>query len=113
MLATPANGPTDKHAPSVDRLFESLAKVQGAATLALVLTGMGSDGERGARAIGKVGGEVWAESEETAVIFGMPSAAIATGAVSRVLPLFALLTELQARVKRVPTGEHDTVRRSP
>ena len=61
---------------------------------------MGIDGERGVKAIGKAGGEVWAASEETAVIFGMPQAAIGTGAVSRVLPLFTLLVELQERVRR-------------
>ncbi len=100
VLASPLNSPADKHAPSVDRLFDSCARTLGAQAFAVVLTGMGIDGQRGVRAIGKAGGEVWAEAEETAVIFGMPQAAIATGAVSRVLPLFTLLVELQARVRR-------------
>lgn len=103
IVTTPENTPDDRHAPSVDRLFESVAKTSAAQAFALVLTGMGNDGERGVRAIGKAGGEVWAESEETAAIFGMPSAAIGTGAVSRVLPLFTLLSELRARVKRMPS----------
>lgn len=98
-VATPAPGPKDKHAPSVDRLFQSAAKVLGRDALALVLTGMGNDGEEGARAVAKAGGEVWAEAEETAVVYGMPRAAVATGVVKRVLPLPELTAELAARLK--------------
>jgi two-component system chemotaxis response regulator CheB len=78
---------TDAHAPSVDRLFSSAAKVAPAGTRALVLTGMGSDGAKGALALKKAGVEVWAEAEATAVVFGMPGAAIKSGAVTRTLPL--------------------------
>ncbi|HEY0093248.1 MAG TPA: chemotaxis response regulator protein-glutamate methylesterase [Archangium sp.] len=87
VLGTPPPTMQDKHAPSVDRLFMSLAEVFGSKTIGVVLTGMGSDGAVGAKVIRKAGGEVWAESEETAVIYGMPQEAVATGAVSRVLPL--------------------------
>ncbi|MCY1079775.1 protein-glutamate methylesterase/protein-glutamine glutaminase [Archangium lansingense] len=87
VLGTPPPTMQDKHAPSVDRLFTSLAEVFGSKTMGVVLTGMGSDGAVGAKVIRKAGGEVWAESEETAVIYGMPQEAVATGAVSRVLPL--------------------------
>lgn len=87
VLGTPPPTMQDKHAPSVDRLFMSLAEVFGSKTVGVVLTGMGSDGAMGAKSIRKAGGEVWAESEETAVIYGMPQEAVATGAVSRVLPL--------------------------
>jgi two-component system chemotaxis response regulator CheB len=87
VLGTPPPTMQDKHAPSVDRLFMSLAEVFGSKTIGVVLTGMGSDGAMGAKSIRKAGGEVWAESEETAVIYGMPQEAVATGAVSRVLPL--------------------------
>lgn len=83
-------GPGARHVPSVDHLFTSLAQAVGAEALGLVLTGMGQDGAAGARALARVGAEVWAESEETAVVPGMPAEAIATGAVSRVLPLEAL-----------------------
>lgn len=79
--------PSDKHAPSIDRLFSSVAEVLGDRSLGVVLTGMGADGALGARAIAAAGGQVWAEAEQTATIFGMPQEAIATGAVSRVLPL--------------------------
>ena len=87
VLGTPPPTMQDKHAPSVDRLFMSLAEVFGSRTIGVVLTGMGSDGAAGAKVIRKAGGEVWAESEETAVIYGMPQEAVATGAVSRILPL--------------------------
>jgi two-component system chemotaxis response regulator CheB len=87
VLGTPPPTMQDKHAPSVDRLFISLAESFGPKAVGVVLTGMGADGALGAKAIQKAGGEVWAESEETAVIYGMPHEAIATGAVSRVLPL--------------------------
>ncbi len=79
--------PGDAHAPSVDRLFTSAAKVAPPGTRAVVLTGMGDDGAKGARALEKAGVEVWAEAESTAVVFGMPGAAIKAGAVKRVLPL--------------------------
>jgi len=98
-LRTPASEATDKHAPSVDRLFRSVAVSLGAAALGVVLTGMGSDGAQGARAIRDAGGEVWAESEESAVIYGMPKEAIATGAVRRVLALADLGPALVTRLR--------------
>lgn len=80
--------PGDKYAPSVDRLFISAAKhFAGRDLLAIVLTGMGDDGRGGVLAVRQAGGRVVAESEETAVVFGMPQQAIRTGAVDAVLPL--------------------------
>jgi two-component system, chemotaxis family, protein-glutamate methylesterase/glutaminase len=87
VLATPHPTMQDRHAPSVDRLFQSMAEAFGSKAVGVVLTGMGADGAAGARAIHRAGGEVWAESEETAIIYGMPQEAVATGSVSRVLPL--------------------------
>ncbi|MDY7229945.1 protein-glutamate methylesterase/protein-glutamine glutaminase [Hyalangium rubrum] len=86
-LKIPAQGGKDRYAPSADRLFTSVARTLGSKALAVVLTGMGSDGAAGVREVHHAGGEVWAESEETAVVFGMPQEAIATGVVRRVLPL--------------------------
>ena len=77
----------DRYQPSVDVMFESVAAIYGSRSLAVVLTGMGSDGSKGVRAIKSAGGEIIAESEETAVVFGMPREAIATGTVDRVAPL--------------------------
>jgi two-component system chemotaxis response regulator CheB len=99
-LFTATVSPADKHAPSVDRLFESAARALGPDALGLVLTGMGGDGSAGARAIKGAGGTVWAESEDSAVIFGMPREAIDAGAVSRVLTLAEIGPALVAEAKR-------------
>jgi two-component system chemotaxis response regulator CheB len=82
-----ANRSEDKYTPSVDRLFETAAKEVGTGLLAVVLTGMGDDGRAGVAAVSQCGGDVIAESEETAVVFGMPQQAIRTGVVGQVLPL--------------------------
>lgn len=63
------------HRPSVDRLFESVAKAAGAAAVGVVLTGMGSDGAAGLARIRRAGGRGLVESARTAVIDGMPAAA--------------------------------------
>ena len=85
----------DKYKPSVDRLFESAAKHLGADLLAVVLTGMGDDGRSGVRSVNLAGGSVIAESESTAVIFGMPQQAIRTGLVDQVLPLGEIASAIQ------------------
>jgi two-component system, chemotaxis family, protein-glutamate methylesterase/glutaminase len=100
VLHTPPTVSGDRHAPSVDRLFGSMARALGPAALGVVLTGMGADGAEGARALAAGGGEVWAEAEESAVVFGMPQAAIATGAVRRVLPLAQLGPALRVHARR-------------
>jgi two-component system chemotaxis response regulator CheB len=63
---------SEPHAPSVDVLFESAVAQLGPAVLGVVLTGMGSDGLRGARAIRNAGGRVLAEAESSCVVYGMP-----------------------------------------
>ena len=77
----------DRYAPSVDRLFVSAAKHFGEELLAIVLTGMGSDGRAGAEAVKNAGGTVVAESEESAVVFGMPAQVIQSGVTDAILPL--------------------------
>lgn len=73
--------------PAVDPLFRSVAQVFGAATLGVVLTGMGNDGGLGASAISNGGGSVVIQDEETSVVWGMPGAVRAAGAAAAVLPL--------------------------
>jgi two-component system chemotaxis response regulator CheB len=85
----------DKYTPSVNRLFESAAKHLGADLLAVVLTGMGDDGRSGVRSVNLAGGSVIAESESTAVIFGMPQQAIRTGLVDQILPLGEIAAAIQ------------------
>jgi two-component system chemotaxis response regulator CheB len=90
----------DKYVPSVDQLFQSASKCYGESLLAVVLTGMGDDGRRGVRAVDASGGRVIAESEESAVIFGMPLQAIRTGAVDAVLPLADIGPAIQSGIPR-------------
>lgn len=86
----------DFYAPSADRLLESMAEACGAKALGVILTGMGDDGLRGARAIRERGGSVIAESRDSALIWGMPRAVVEAGladaeltpaAISATLPL--------------------------
>jgi len=73
--------------PSADLLFESVAASYGERAIAVVLTGTGSDGALGVKAIKKMDGTVIAQDEATAEFFGMPGAAIRSGSVDFVLPL--------------------------
>lgn len=89
--------PLNSVRPAADFLFLSASDLKGIRSLALVLTGMGKDGSKGAKALRKKGGYVIAESSETAVVFGMPRSVIEAGAADAVLPLDQLpekLTEL-------------------
>jgi len=84
----------DKYVPSIDLLFSSAAEAAGSRVLAILLTGMGTDGCEGIRAVKSAGGRTVAESEETAVIFGMPKEAIASGGVDVVLRLEEIAAEV-------------------
>jgi two-component system chemotaxis response regulator CheB len=86
------------HRPAVDVLMASVAKVYGGRTLGVLLTGMGSDGVEGLRAIRAAGGRTLAESEETAVIYGMPKAAVEAGVVDQSVPLSRMADEILAAV---------------
>jgi two-component system chemotaxis response regulator CheB len=101
-----ARTPADRYAPSVDQMMSSAAEVCGAAVLGVVLTGMGNDGSAGAVAIKQRNGACLAESEETAVIFGMPREAIRTGAIDKALPLGKLADEILARCKEPAESAH-------
>ena len=87
--------------PAVDPMFTSAADVWGNKTLALVLTGMGSDGLAGARTIVAAGGHVFAQDEATSVVWGMPGQVANAGLCSAVLPL----PEIAAKLTRLFTGE--------
>ena len=89
--------PNDRYAPSVDVLFDSCAAIYGRRMMAVILTGMGNDGSRGVTAVKRRGGFVVAESEKTAVVYGMPREAAATGLVDRVLPLEDVAREIVYR----------------
>ena len=86
------------HRPSADVLMASAAKAYGSQVLGVVLTGMGSDGVEGLRAIREAGGRTLAESEESCIIYGMPKAAVEAGVVDRSVPLPRMADEILAAV---------------
>jgi two-component system chemotaxis response regulator CheB len=88
------------YAPSVDRLFSTASDACGRAMVAVVLTGMGEDGAGAIRKVRENGGRTLAEAASSAVIFGMPGAAIRTGAIEQVVPL----AEIPAAIKRFCSG---------
>ena len=90
--------PVNRHRPSVDVLFDSVAALAAQAT-AVILTGMGGDGAAGMRRIRAAGGHTLAQDEASCVVFGMPKSAIEAGGVDHVLPLDALAERIMARVR--------------
>lgn len=85
-----------RYVPSIDLLFESAAEAMRDRVCAVVLTGMGSDGRQGVARVKEAGGVALAESETTAVVYGMPRRAADTGKVDEVLSL----EEIVARLRR-------------
>lgn len=73
--------------PSVDITFGSAAKQYGNKVLGIVLTGMGADGREGARMLKNTGSQIWAQNEESCVIYGMPAAVVQAGLADQILPL--------------------------
>ena len=88
--------------PAVDPLFSSAAAVWGNKALALVLTGMGSDGLRGARDIVAAGGHVLAQDEASSVVWGMPGQVAHAGICSAVLPL----ADIAPKLNQLFAGAH-------
>jgi two-component system chemotaxis response regulator CheB len=86
------------HRPAIDVLMASVAKVYGRRALGVLLTGMGSDGVEGLRAIRAAGGRTLAESEDSAVIYGMPKAAVEAGVVDQTVTLARMADEIVAAV---------------
>lgn len=84
--------------PAVDVLFREAASVFGASALALVLTGMGSDGTQGARQLSKAGATVIAQDEATSIVWGMPGSIARAGLARAVLPLEAIGPSLKGLI---------------
>ncbi len=79
--------PVNRHRPSVDVLFRSVANSLGSHAIGVILTGMGDDGARGLKEMRDAGSFTIAQNEESCVVFGMPRVAIAMGGAQKVLPL--------------------------
>lgn len=86
--------PVNRHKPSVDVLFNSVAAVSRDNALGIIMTGMGDDGARGLRQMRSAGALTIAQDELSCVVFGMPKEAIKLGAVEKVLPLEQLAAEI-------------------
>ena len=86
--------------PSADLLFESVAASFKERAICVILTGTGSDGSMGVKAIKKMGGTVVAQDKTTSEFFGMPGAAIETGSVDFVLPLCEIASALVTLVMK-------------
>ena len=93
--------PVNRHRPSVDYLFDSVAKIASDRTIsAAILTGMGGDGAKGLLAIRKMGGHTIAQDEDSCVVFGMPKVAIEIGAALEIVPLPSIPYHLFRGLKR-------------
>ena len=79
--------PVNRHRPSVDVLFRSVAKFAGANALGIIMTGMGDDGAQGLKEMHDAGARTVAQDEASSVVFGMPKEAIKLGAADLTLPL--------------------------
>jgi two-component system chemotaxis response regulator CheB len=90
--------------PSADLLFESVAASFKERAIAVVLSGTGSDGSMGVKAIKKMGGTVIVQDEKSSEFFGMPGAAMATGSVDFVLPLEEIPSALVTLVVKGDVG---------
>jgi len=101
-IALSVDPPVRFSRPSVDVLFESAAHAYGARLLGIVLSGANDDGARGARAIREAGGACWAQDPATAPAPAMPLAAIAQGAVNKVLTLDDMAMRLSQCIGRQP-----------
>ena len=82
--------PVNRHCPSVDVLFRSVARCAGKNAMGVIMTGMGDDGARGLKEMRAAGAYTLAQDEASCVVYGMPKEAVKMGAVARSLPLAAL-----------------------
>jgi two-component system, chemotaxis family, protein-glutamate methylesterase/glutaminase len=94
------DGPPEENCrPSVNILFRSAASVFGGNVVAIILTGMGADGARALGSLKRAGAKIFAQDEESAVVWGMPAAAVATGFVDETPPLDLIAARVTAITK--------------
>ncbi len=99
--------PVHHHRPSVDVLFNSVAKEAGVNATGILLTGMGTDGAKGLLAIRQSGAHTIAQDESTSVVYGMPKEAKNIGAACEVLPLDQIPEALLANFRRKKNEHYD------
>jgi two-component system, chemotaxis family, protein-glutamate methylesterase/glutaminase len=91
--------PENSCRPAVDVLFRSVAAVFGPNVLAVVLTGMGSDGVRGSQVVRERGGRVYVQDEATSVVWGMPGQTVSAGWADNIFPLQSMAAEIDRYVR--------------
>jgi two-component system chemotaxis response regulator CheB len=101
LIALTKDPPVNGLRPAADYLFNSVAEVYGATALGIVLTGMGSDGARGLRAMRETGAHTIAQNEATCVVFGMPAVAIQLEAAEQILPTGKIAAAVTALVSEI------------
>lgn len=100
-IALDAGARIEGYRPCADVAFETIATYARGLAIGVVLTGMGGDAAKGAKAVKAAGGCVLAQDEATSVIFGMPSEAIETGCVDEVLPIDDIAAGIENRVTKL------------
>jgi two-component system chemotaxis response regulator CheB len=96
--------PVNRHKPSVDVLFRSVAQQAGANAIGVILTGMGKDGAQGLKEMREAGSPTLAQDEATSVVWGMPGEAVAIGAAAIVLPLQDIAGRLKMLAEAMESG---------
>ena len=92
--------PENSCRPAVDVMFRSVAQLYGGRTLAVILTGMGSDGLRGCEILRETGAQILAQDEASSVVWGMPGAVANAGLADKILPLSLMADEITSRVQK-------------
>ena len=90
--------------PAVDVMFRSISEITGARVVSAILTGMGSDGAMGMKALKATGARTFAQDEDSCVVYGMPRAAVELGVVDKVLPLSKIPTALIEASQMIATA---------
>ncbi len=98
------SAPVNRHRPSVDVLFRSVAEFAGANSMGVILTGMGRDGAQGMLEMHRAGAYTFAQDEDSCVVFGMPREAIALGGVDEVAPMSEMAARLLRRLSSAGRG---------
>lgn len=100
------NPPENNCRPAADVLFRSAAALYGSHALCVVMTGMGSDGREGARALHRLGATVLTQDEASSIVYGMPRAVVDAGLADEVLPLDQLAERITDLVQKCTGGTH-------
>lgn len=98
------DAPVNRHKPSVDYLFKSVAEAGLANSVAVILTGMGADGAREMKTLRDIGVRTIAQNEQTCVVYGMPKEAVAKGGAEHVLPIETIAEKILSLVESQMSG---------